>query len=153
MIKIVILCLISIILDNIINIYFSYLFSPVFMLINLIFIYDIFKDKEKYFLTSIIMGFIYDLFFSNFYVLNAIIFLIISIVIHILKKDSFLMELLTCLIIIILYNLLLYLIFNFFSYKYISIMDLLYILPKYIINIIYFVILKIIFKTKHKYLN
>ena len=156
MIKIIILSFIGIILDNIINIHFSYLFSPIFTLINLIFIYDLFNDKEKYFITSFIIGLIYDLFFSNFYVLNAIIFLTISMIIYILKsikKDSFIKEILICLIVIFTYNVFLFLLFNFFSYKHISIIDFIYILPNYLINIIYFIILKLIFKTKHNYLN
>ena len=155
MIKIAILCFISIILDNIINIYLSYLFSPLFTLITLIFIYNFTKEKEKYFLISIIIGFIYDLFFSNFYILNTFIFFIISFVIYILKsiKNSFLIDIVICIIIILLYNLLLYFIFNFFSYKNIYILDVLYLLPSYLINIIYFILLKIILKTKHKYFN
>ena len=156
MIKIIILSFIGIILDNNINLHFSYLFSPIFTLINLILIYDLFNDKEKYFITSFIIGLIYDLFFSNFYVLNAIIFLTISMITYMLKsikKDSFIKEVLICLIVIFIYNLFLFLLFNFFSYKHISIIDFIYILPSYIINIIYFIILKLVFKTKHKYLN
>ena len=80
-----IIVFISIILENIFNLYitrFNY-FIPLFTLVSLIFIFPSFEHKKNnYYITSAIIGFIYDLFFTNFYILNSILFLLVSIGIY-----------------------------------------------------------------------
>ena len=85
MIYCIFLIFISIILENLSNIYlssFNY-FVPLFTLLSLIFIYPCFKkEKYKYYIFSSITGFIYDLFFTNFFVLNVLLFFICAFIIY-----------------------------------------------------------------------
>ena len=138
---IIILSTFSIILENFISIHLNFL-SCNFFLINILFIFDIFKNhKEKYFLTCLIIGFIYDLFFTNLFIYNGIIFLIIGVIIYYLlknKKRTYKLYFICTLIIIFLYNILTYTIFNFFNYINYSIILLIKIIISYLfVNIIY----------------
>ncbi len=152
----ILITLISLILENIFNLYlneFKY-FTPLFTILSLIFVYPYFKNSKKdFFLFSFILGLVYDLFFTNFYVLNSILFLIISIVIYYIlnKKDYSLRYIIvTCIVSILLYNLLLFLILNFFNYVNYSLLDFSYILKYFIIgNILYIVILYLILKNTY----
>lgn len=152
----IVISLISIILENIFNLYlneFEY-FTPLFTLISLIIIYPNFKDNKKsYFIFSIILGFIYDIFFTNFYVLNPILFFVISAVIYYIfskKEYNFKYLIITTIITIFIYNLMLFLILNFFNYTNYSILDFSYILRHFILaNIIYVVMLYIIVKNTY----
>lgn len=152
----IVISLISIILENIFNLYlneFEY-FTSLFTLISLIIIYPNFKDNKKsYFIFSIILGFIYDIFFTNFYVLNAALFFVISVMIYYIfskKEYTFKYLIITTIISIFIYNLMLFLIFNFFNYTNYSILDFSYILRHFILaNIIYVVMLYIIVKNTY----
>ena len=150
----ILLVLISILLENIFNIYlnnFIYL-TPLFTLISLIFIFFYFKnDRKGYLYFSFFTGLLYDFSFTNFYILNCILFTIISyIVFYILKNHNIniFTILYSSVFSILFYNLLLFLIFNFFNYINYSIMDLSIILRSFFIsNIIYTIIIYIIIKN------
>lgn len=147
---------ISIILENICNLYlskFNYI-TPIFTLISLIFIFPYFKNSKKdFFIFSLIVGFIYDLVFTNFYILNVILFLIISIVIYYILKNheyNILTIIVTTIVCIFIYNILLYLILNLFNYTNYNLIDLSYILRTFIIvNVLYTIIVYIFSKKMH----
>lgn len=146
--------LISLIFENIFNLYFSKLnyITPLFTLISLIFVFPYFKNSKKdFYIFSLLVGLIYDLVFTNFYIINSILFLLISIVIfYVLKNHEYnlLMIVITSILSIFLYNILLYLILNLYNYTNYSLIDLSYILKSFLIGnifycfIIYFLIMK-----------
>ncbi len=149
--------LISILLENIFNIYLTSIpyIIPLFTLLSLIFIYPKYKkDKYKYYFISFIIGLIYDIFFTDFYIVNACLFLLISIFIYYIlnnHKINIFTILTACIFSIFLYNILIYLILNFFNYTNYSLMDLSYILRNFLlINIIYTILLYQVFKKRYK---
>lgn len=89
----ILISLLSLFLENICNIYLSNFkyFIPLFTILSLIFAYSFLKNEKKYYLLySFFLGLVYDLFFTNFYVLNSIIFLLCSYFIyHIFKKFNY----------------------------------------------------------------
>ena len=138
--KTIALVLLGIILENIVNLYLNEIniLNPLFT----VFIFEIFRsNKKRYFTVSFIIGFIYDLFFTNFYIFNSFVFLFISIIIYYLLIDknlNYKIYLISTLIIIFLYNVLLFIILNFFNYTNYNITDLSNIILSYIIiNYIY----------------
>lgn len=150
--------IISIALESIVNLYIhngSYLI-PLFSILSLIFIYPNFKNERvKYFTISFIFGIIYDLVFTNFYILNAILFLIFSIVIYYYFnkfKYNLLSTIILSIIGIIIYNVLLFLIFNILNYYTYSFLNLIFITKHFvIINIIYSLIVYLLInKTRLK---
>mgnify|MGYP004659966547 CR=1 FL=1 len=158
MIKCAIIMLISLALESIINLnisFTSYL-VPLFSLLSLILIYKFLKyNKKEYFIFAIVSGFIYDLVFTNFYVLNSVLFLLNSFIIYFyFKKMKY--NLLNIILITIIcssmYNLMLFTLFNIFSYSTYSFLDFSYILGHFIIiNVIYIILGYILLnKTKLK---
>lgn len=87
--------IISLLLDGILTNYLPYLvndlsyFTPSLTLISIIIIYPYFVKKQKnYFITIFLLGFIYDLFYTNLYFYHAVIFFLIGYLL--LKVDKFL---------------------------------------------------------------
>ena len=156
MIKTIIIFIISIFLENFLNIYLSNLIilTPLFSLVSLIYIYYFIKDKHKYLTICILLGFIYDIIFNNFYFFNMFLFFIIGLIIILINKNkniSYFLSLLTCIVIIIIYNLMSYLILLFFNYIYFDIRDFLILLKNYFLgNILYTIINTTIFKIYKK---
>ena len=158
MIKCAIIMLISLALESIINLnisFTSYL-VPLFSLLSLILIYKFLKyNKKEYFIFAIVSGFIYDLVFTNFYVLNSFLFLLNSFIIYFyfkkMKYNLFNIILIT-IICSSMYNLMLFTLFNLFSYSTYSFLDFSYILGHFIIiNVIYIILGYILLnKTKLK---
>ena len=78
----IIIILIGITLELILNLYLninSY-FISLFTILSLVFVFPYFKNSKKDFLIfSSLVGFIYDLIFTNFYILNSFLFGFISI--------------------------------------------------------------------------
>lgn len=141
-----IIIIISIILEIILNLYInidSYL-VPLFTLLSLIFVYPYFKNSKKdFFVFSFILGFVYDLVFTNFYILNSFIFLFVSIVIYyFFKKFNYKIFniIFLSVILISIYNFALYIIFDVYKYNDYTIVEFLFILKHFfIINIIYII--------------
>lgn len=78
---------ISIILDGILSNFLPYLvndlslFTPLLTVVSIFIIYPFYRKKEKkYYITLIIIGIIYDLFYTNLLFFNMILFTIIGIV-------------------------------------------------------------------------
>ena len=147
--------IISIALENMFNIFFNIeYFYPLFTLMSLIFLFYKYKDnKNKYFIISFLIGFIYDIFFTNFYILNSIVFLICSFFIYYIlynHKNNYLLILVTSIFIILLYNILIYLILEFFQYIDYNLIDLSMIISNFLLlNIIYITIVYFITKKIH----
>ena len=139
---------ISLILEIILNNFLPYvsgnlsLFTPMFSIVSLLFIYHFFKkEKYKYFIFAFIFGFIYDLFFTNLLFFNGILFLGIAFVITLLYENleiNFLNIILEIIIIITVYELLTVFIILLFNLVPITPLKVLYkISHSLIINIIY----------------
>ena len=77
--------IISLILDNFVSNFINHnsLFYPLFTLLSLIIIYPKFTKKiNKYYLTSFLLGLIYDVAVTDTLFLNAFIFLLLSYIIN-----------------------------------------------------------------------
>lgn len=84
----------SIFLDGLLTNYLPYsqnclsLFTPLLTVVSFILIYPFYRKKiKKYYLTSIIIGLIYDLLYTNSLFINAILFLIIAYVTKLIYKN------------------------------------------------------------------
>ena len=122
----IIIIILSLLLDGILTNYLPYLtndlsfFTPSLTLISIFLIYPFYKkNKKKYRITIFILGFLYDLFYTNLFFYNAIIYLLLGYLIEFIYKNleiSFLRNILYLVLLIILYesiNALIILIFHF----------------------------------------
>ena len=110
----VIILVLSFLLDGILSNFFSYmlgslsLFTPYFTVVSLIIIYPYFiKNKKKYFLVAGILGFLYDLFYTNLLFANLIFFLILALTINYIFQKielNFLTNFLVIIFIIVFYH-------------------------------------------------
>ena len=158
MIYCIFLIFISIILENLSNIYlssFNY-FVPLFTLLSLIFIYPCFKkEKYKYYIFSSMTGFIYDLLFTNFIILHPLIFILIVLLSKkvLNKTNNIFYYLLLYFVIIIIYTLFIDVITtnNNLLYFYNNIKTILIINTIiYLIYYLSFIGIKCLIKNKHK---
>lgn len=83
-----IILIVSLLLDGILTNYLSYMvsdlsiFTPLLTVTSLVIICPLFyKDTKKYYIYSFIIGFIYDLFYTNLLFFNGLIFLLLAIII------------------------------------------------------------------------
>lgn len=150
----ILISLLSLFLENICNIYLSNFkyFIPLFTILSLIFVYPFLKNEKKYYLLySFFLGLVYDLFFTNFYVLNSIIFLLCSYFIyHIFKRFDYnvISVILTTIFVIFFYNALCFCILNFFLYTNYSLLEFSIILRYFfVLNLIYSTIMYLFTKV------
>lgn len=118
------------------------LFTPLLTLISLFSIYPFYiKQPKQYYITAIIMGIIYDLFYTNLLFFNAILFLTIAIIIKYLYKKyevNYLTIILYTILIINTYEIIQAIIIIIFNLVPITLMSLIYkIVHSLLINIIY----------------
>lgn len=85
--------IISFLLDGVLSNYLDYmlgditLFNPLLTIVALLVIYPFFKkDENKYLIIAFIVGFLYDLFYTNLLFTNAILFLLLAIIYKYLYK-------------------------------------------------------------------
>lgn len=100
--------------DGLLTNYLPYLvndlsyFTPLFTVVSIFIIYPFYrKNNKKYFITIFLLGFIYDLFYTNLLFYNAVIFLIIGIISRFINKNfetSFLKLIIYTVIIVVLYE-------------------------------------------------
>lgn len=100
--------------DGLLTNYLPYLvndlsyFTPLFTVVSIFIIYPFYrKNNKKYFITVFLLGFIYDLFYTNLLFYNAVIFLIIGIISRFINKNfetSFLKLIIYTVIIVVLYE-------------------------------------------------
>lgn len=144
----IIIIVISFVLEIILNNFLPYLegdlslFTPMFTLISLFLIYPLLKkDLTKYFIIALVLGIIYDLFFTNLLFFNGLLFLGIAYIIHILYKYleiNFINIILETIIIITIYELLTVVSIVLFNLVPITLPKVIYkISHSLIINIIY----------------
>lgn len=155
--------IISLILDGILSnflpvINLSY-FTPLLTLTSIFIVYPFYiKDEYKYYITSFVVGIIYDLLYTNLLFFNGIIFVLIAFVVRIIYKNlniSFLKNILYIILIIIVYESSTALIFMIFKLVPITLSKVVYkITHSLLLNIIYgeliYLILKIIPKKYKK---
>ena len=164
MIPLIILIL-SFILDGILTNFLPYielsLFTPLLTLVSIFLIYPFYKKTElRYFVTLIILGILYDLFYTNLLFFNSILFLIIGFITKIIYKNldiNFIKLIIYIIGIIIIYELTTGLIIFIFNLVPITITKILYkITHSILLNVIYaeliYLVLKIIPK-KFKKIN
>lgn len=121
----IIILIISFCLDGILTNFLPYsvgdlsLFTPLTTIVALVIIYPFFyREDKKYYILGVITGFIYDLFYTNLWFLNGILFLLVSFLVTKLYKlvgSNFFKILFQIFIIIVIYEssyALLILIFN-----------------------------------------
>ena len=131
---------ISLLLDNIFN-------NSLFTLVSLIYL----KKDNYYLLKCALLGLIYDLFFTDIIILHFTLFLLLGLFIKFLDKYIN-NKIIKTIIIITIYQILLFILFNILRYKYISINEFIHIFKNYyLINILYSIILSIIYKIKSYY--
>ncbi len=90
----IIIIIISLILDGLLTNFLPFtignlsIFTPLLTIVSLFSIYPFYlKNSNKYYMIAIIMGIVYDLFYTNLLFLNGILFLILSIMIKYLYKN------------------------------------------------------------------
>lgn len=160
-----IMLILSFILDGILTNFLPYielsLFTPLLTLVSIFLIYPLYKKTEiRYFVTLIILGILYDLFYTNLLFFNAILFLIIGFITKIIYKNldiNFIKLIIYIIGIIIIYELTTGLIIFIFNLVPITITKILYkITHSILLNVIYaeliYLVLKIIPK-KFKKIN
>lgn len=115
-------------------------FLPLFTLVSLLFI----KRNNNYYIYLFILGFTYDLFFTEVIFLHSIIFLFLGFIIKLFKRN-----ILVLLLVITIYQVLLSISYILINNININFNEFIFIIKHYyIINIIYYLILSIIYKKK-----
>ncbi len=153
----IIVVIISFFLDGILSNFLPYMlgdlsfFTPYFTLISLVIVYPYFIKKEKkYYILVGIIGFLYDLFYTNLLFTHAIFFLIIGLIVSLICKKmqlNLLTNLFINFLIIIIYQVIFALCLFIFNVVPVNIENTLYLIGhSLILNIIYGEILYLICK-------
>ena len=162
----IIIIVISFFLDGILSNFLDYmlndlsLFTPYFTLISLIAIYPFFiKENNKYYILAAILGFLYDLFYTNLFLTNAIFFFLISYFVSIIERKielNLITNLLLLAFILMIYHLIFALTLFIFNVVPINITNIIYLIShSLILNLIYGEILFLLCKylPKRRHLN
>ena len=150
----IIIIIISLLLDGLLTNFFPYvgslsIFTPLLTVVAISIVYPLFRKKEnKYLLTLFIVGIIYDLLYTNLYFIDGVLFFIIGLISIKLYKyleiDNIKILLLS-LIVIVVYEVLLFLIIFVFRITDVTLFRLIYkISHTILLNILYGEILYII---------
>lgn len=124
MIVSIIYLIISFLLENFMSIIFPStlssisFFTTIYTVIGLVILYPYFSNHKKYYLLVIIFGILFDILYTSTFILNLIIFLIVSFVIKILYdilSENVFMTNLISVVAIILYHLLSFVILSIFG--------------------------------------
>lgn len=153
--------IISLLLDGLLTNYLPYLvndlsyFTPLFTLISIFIVYPLYRKKEKeYFISIFILGFVYDLLFTNLLFFNAVLFVFIGFIIKYIIKNfelGYIKIIIYVLLIVIFYESLTALFLGVFNIVPITIDRLIYkITHSLLLNIIYSELLFIIIKLLPK---
>ena len=144
--------IISLVLDILINRFINQdsLFIPLFTLVSILFI----KNNKYYYIKLFFIGFLYDLLFTNYYVLNAFIYLIIGFINNMLLRiidKNIIGYIFITIIDIFIYQLFLFLIFKIFRVNSYDLYDFIFIIKHYfLINILYLLLIYNIKKKLHR---
>ncbi len=155
--KYIVTSLLAIILDGIILYYHDYyynrldLFYPMLTVSLIPYLY--LDNKKNYYKTVFILGIVYDLLYSHIFLLNALLFLFLSIInIKILKnyRKNLLIYLFLTILNIIVYDFLIYILIIISNYQKVSFINIIYkIEHSLIINIIFSSISYFILKKRN----
>lgn len=86
MILVILISIISFFLQGIVSNYLNYtiinpsIFSTIYTLVALVILNKYFENQNKYYLVVFIFGLLYDIVYTNTFILNAVLFLAISII-------------------------------------------------------------------------
>lgn len=162
MIYLIIFVIFSYLLDGFISMIIPinniYLYKSFFSLISIIVIYPYFTyDKKQFIIITFILGLLYDLVYTNTFMLNAIIFTVISLLtieLYKILRNNIINGIIICIIDLFLYNTIVYIILKIFNVRTIPISlflsNLLFII---LINILYFSITYVLIKRFQKQLK
>ena len=138
----IVIVIISFFLDGILSNFLPYmlgdisLFTPYLTLVSLIVIYPFFKKRPRdYFILIGIMGFLYDLFYTNLLFTHAIFFLLIGYIVSFIYKKmelNLLTNLFLIILVIIFYQLIFSLSLFIFNVVPITIESIIYLICKYL---------------------
>lgn len=156
MIIALIILIISFLLEGFMSIYFpsgiinTSMFSTLYTLISFLIIYPYFNNEKKYYILLIIFGLLIDIVYTNTFIFNTILFLILSLVIEILNNilpNNIFTINVKSIIIVFLYHILSFIILNVINYDSYTLGMLFNILVNSIImTIIYTLVLYLITK-------
>lgn len=147
-----IISIISLILDGIISIYTNNtLFVPLCTLTSLLIMYKNYEKKEDiYFIFLGIVGIIYDSLYTDIFLLNTCVFLVVGIIIKILNiylSHKITSNIVKLLIVIMLYRLITYIVLwliNYIDFEFIVLLKSIY--SSILLNIFYLFIITFIDK-------
>lgn len=155
-----IIVIISFILDIITSNIFPYmrenlsLLTPLFVPVSIYLIYPYYKSNNKYLILTIIIGFIYDIFMTNYLLLNSFLFFIIgleTIYINKLFKQNLFTSILFTILIITSYELIEGVLLYLIGIINIELKEIIYyITNSLLINVIYSLIISNINIKKYK---
>lgn len=155
-----ILSIISFILDLVLNSFIlnAYqninLFFPCLFVISIPFQYTIIKNKKRFLLLLLISGIIYDILYSDIFLINTYFFILYGLLIEkIIKKDSSIIKLVLLSIIgIVIYDIFIFFILVLINYSNYHI-ELLYYKIKntIVLNLMYSIIIVLILKSRLLY--
>lgn len=147
--------LLSILLEIIFNNIFksSSLFLPLFTIISIMFL----QTNTMYLIKVSLLGLLYDLFFTDYYILHIFIFFILGLIVLLFYKKfkfNIINNIILGLFLLIMYQFVLFLIFNIIKVNIINFNEFLYIIKHFlIINLIYVFIVTLLYKLKEKMIN
>lgn len=147
--------LLSILLEIIFNNIFksSSLFLPLFTIISIMFL----QTNTMYLIKVSLLGLLYDLFFTDYYILHIFIFFILGLIVLLFYKKfkfNIINNIILGLFLLIMYQFALFLIFNIIKVNIINFNEFLYIIKHFlIINLIYVFIVTLLYKLKEKMIN
>ncbi len=146
----IIIVVMSLLLDGILTNFLPYgvgdlsLFTPLTTLVSIVIIYQLFyqgHNQKQYLIISIVMGFLYDLFYTNLLFFNSLLFLLIAYITIFLYKqlgEGYIKIILHVIMIIIIYELVTFLCIIIFNLVPTSIDRILYkISHSILLNLIY----------------
>lgn len=131
------------------------LFNPTFPIIALLIIYPYFKkENKKYLIYSVVYGLLYDLFYTETFILYAFIFFLIALLIIKLNKyfsKNIINIIIMTILIVISYRVIVYtllVLINYLSFNIFVLFKSIY--SSLILNILYAVVLYVLYNRKQK---
>lgn len=152
-----ILGIMIIILDGLIVYFIPGYFNDltfIYPMLSITFLVSMYGFCKKYFKTSVILGLVYDFLYSNIFLYNTLIFLLLSKInrkiFNYLQVNLF-NKIIVLILNIIIYDTINFLIINFSKYNYVVLNDLIYkILHSLFINIVFIICINFLLKKKYK---
>lgn len=148
--------IISFLLEQLILVAFdkNSIFIPLFSLISLIITYQLLKNKKNLIYVGLVMGLLYDIALTQTLFLNTLLFMLVSLIIiyyYSITSTKLIYTIILTIISIVVYRTITYIVYILFTIEPFNFFELLKgIYSSLIINIIYIVIIQLIFNKKIK---